>query len=177
MGGSPPRRLKRAAVRPSCKPMTLHFAPIAPPIASPVAGLTARPSARAAVAALARPARDAVAALALVCLATIVRAEVDLQDWIPGVLVFPDDAAVVTDREIGSTVRMFSVTTAAATGPLLETWEEALRSGGYDIERDADELLDNALEFSGPGISAAKIVANRAAGEGQTLIEFDATLD
>jgi hypothetical protein len=128
-------------------------------------------------AAIVRQARAALAAaLALAILATVVRAEAELQAWIPQVLELPADAEVVTDREIGSSVRMLSVTTAAETGPLLRSWEEALRTGGYNIEQDADELLDNALEFSGPGISAAKIVANRRAENGLTLIEFDATL-
>jgi hypothetical protein len=129
---------------------------------------------------LARPARDALAAVlfvGLLAVAPTVRAEVQLQAWIPQVLDIPADAEVVTDREIGSSVRMFSVTTGAETGPLLEGWEQALRDNGYDIERDTDELLDNALEFSGPGISAAKIVANRRAENGLTLIEFDATLE
>ena len=119
----------------------------------------------------------ALAALVLAGPATMARAETQMQAWIPQVLDLPADAEVVTDREIGSTVRMFSVTTGAETGPLLESWESALRASGYDIERDTDELLDNALEFSGPGISAAKIVANRRPDDGLTLIEFDATLD
>lgn len=126
---------------------------------------------------LIRPMRDALSALMLVCLASMVWAEAEIQAWIPEVLEFPADAEVVTDREIGSTVRMFSVSTAAETGPLLEGWQQALRESGFAIEQDADQLLDNALEFSGPGISAAKIVANRRTENGRTLIEFDATLD
>lgn len=148
----------------------MTIAPAAPPAASLLPRLPA-PNWRAIV-------RDMLAAAALVCLATVVAyAEAALQDWIPEVVELPTDAAVVTDREIGSTVRMFSVTTGEETGPLLEGWAEALRTNGYDIERDTDELLEQAIQFSGPGIANAKIVATRSAEGGQTLIEFDATLD
>lgn len=134
-------------------------------------------SVRFSAAAIGRHARDAIAALGLLCAATLVQAEVNLQDWIPQVLAFPSDAEVVTDREIGSSVRLFSVRTAEETGPLLRDWQETLRENGYAIQQDADELLDNALEFSGPGIANAKIVANRTDEDGQTVIEFDATLN
>jgi hypothetical protein len=72
---------------------------------------------------------------------------------------------------------MFSVATAEDAGPLLAAWEEALRTSGYAIEREREELVEGSIEFSGPGIANAKIVANRTADDGQTLIEFDATLD
>lgn len=150
--------------------MTTLTAPLAPPFAR---GFT-RPSA----AWLARAARDAGLAACLVLFATAIAwAEMTLQEWIPAELDFPADAEVVTDREIGSTVRMFSVSTAEETDPLLDRWEEALRTSGYAIERESEELVEGSIEFSGPGIANAKIVANRAAEDGQTLIEFDATLD
>lgn len=151
----------------------MQTAPVAPLPARPVPGVRAPVLAR-----LGRAARDAAVAGLLVCLgAVLAHAEVTLQDWIPEVLTLPADAEVVTDREIGSTVRMFSVSTGEDAGPLLASWEEALRTGGYAIERDTEELVEGAIEFSGPGISNAKIVANRTDEDGQTLIEFDATLD
>ena len=150
--------------------MTTLTAPAAPPLAR----VPSLPGA----AALGRPARDAALAGGLVLAATAVAwAEMAVQDWIPETLEFPADAEMVTDREIGSTVRMFSVATGAETGPLLAAWEEALRTGGYAIDRDSEELVEGAIEFSGPGIANAKIVANRSAEDGQTLIEFDATLN
>jgi hypothetical protein len=150
--------------------MTTLAAPFAPPLA-PGPALPSR-------SALARAARDAVLAGGIVLLATAMAwAEMTLQDWIPAELEFPADAEVVTDREIGSTVRMFSVTTGQDSAPLLATWEEALRTNGYAIEREREELVEGAIEFSGPGIANAKIVATRSAEDGQTLIEFDATLD
>ncbi|RDC73345.1 hypothetical protein DLJ49_07175 [Rhodovulum sp. 12E13] len=150
--------------------MTTFAAPIAPPFAPG--------SVRLPVVGVARAARDAtLAALVVLCATALAWAEMALQDWIPAELDFPADAQVVTDREIGSTVRMFSVATGEETGPLLERWEEALRTSGYAIERESEELVEGSIEFSGPGIANAKIVANRVAEDGQTLIEFDATLD
>jgi len=130
----------------------------------------------------ARVARACLAALVSLALVAATPAlaqqpESEAQDWIPKALTFPADAEIVTDRAVGSTVRMFSVTTSAEAGPLLEGWAEALRAEGYAIEQGAEELLEDAIEFSGPGIANAKIVASRTAEEGETLIEFDATLD
>ncbi|KPQ04385.1 MAG: hypothetical protein HLUCCA09_01550 [Rhodobacteraceae bacterium HLUCCA09] len=150
--------------------MTTLAAPLAPPLAL---GSTL-PSA----AGFARAARDAGLAACLVLFATAIAwAEMTLQDWIPAVLDFPADAEVVTDREIGSTVRMFSVSTGEESGPLLAAWEEALSTSGYAIQSEAEELVEGSIEFSGPGIANAKIVANRTTENGQTLIEFDATLN
>ena len=118
-----------------------------------------------------------VAACLVAALSVTARAEITLQDWIPGILTFPDDAQVVIDREIGSSVRMFSFSTAVETGPMLADWQQSLREDGYTIERQADELVGGAIEFSGPGIANAKIVANREGEEGLSIVEFDATLD
>ncbi len=122
--------------------------------------------------------REALVAACLVAaLAVAARAEITLQDWIPDILAFPEDAEVVIDREIGSSVRMFSFSTAAETGPMLDDWESSLRDNGFTIEREADELVGGAIEFSGPGIANAKIVANREDAAGVSIVEFDATLD
>ncbi len=151
----------------------MHTAPVAPLLVPAIPRIRSNVPAR-----LGRAGRDAIAAGLIVCLGVaLAHAEVALQDWIPDVLAMPADAEVVTDREIGSTVRMFSLSTDEDVGPLLASWEEALRNGGYSIERDTEELVEGAIEFSGPGISNAKIVANRTAEDGETLIEFDATLN
>lgn len=46
-------------------------------------------------------------------------------------LAIPDHAEVVTDRAIGSTVRMFSIATAADVDALFADWEESLSGNGY----------------------------------------------
>ncbi|MEE4119977.1 MAG: hypothetical protein V2I65_13250 [Paracoccaceae bacterium] len=122
--------------------------------------------------------REALVSACIVgALAVAARAEVTLQDWIPGILAFPEDAEVLIDREIGSSVRMFSFATTADTGPMLADWERSLRDNGFTIEREADELVDGSIEFSGPGIANAKIVATRRDDAGASIVEFDATLD
>jgi len=145
--------------------MTLVAQPLqfAPPLPAPRIG---------------RAVRDAGLAAGLVAgLGVAAWAEATLQAWIPDVLDVPADAEVVTDREIGSSVRMFSFATATDTGPMLDAWEEALRGGGFAIERQVDELVADTIEFSGPGIANAKIVASREDAEGRTLVQFDATLN
>lgn len=70
--------------------------------------------------------RDALIAAWLVLAASaVVYAEEHLQDWIPDVLAIPDDAEVVTDRAINTTVRMFSIATAADVDELFEGWRKA----------------------------------------------------
>lgn len=98
-------------------------------------------------------------------------ADEHLQDWIP------DDAEVVTDRAIGSTVRMFSIATGADVDALFADWEESLSGNGYPVTQGADDLLDRSIEFSGPGIANAKIIVAPTTDDGRSIIEFDATLD
>ncbi len=110
------------------------------------------------------PRRDAVLAAILVFSATALlhaqdRIEAWTQDWVPTILEVPADAILLTDREIGSTVRMFSFSTGADVDALFETWEAALRDGGFPIDQGADDLLERSIEFSGRGITNAKIVA------------------
>ena len=123
--------------------------------------------------------RNVAAAGAIVWLASLVaHAEIAVQDWIPGVLDFPEDAEVVADRAVGSAIRMYSVTTAADGAEVLGLWQAALEAAGFVISAGRDDLLPNAVEFSGPGIINAKIVATTSpAADGRTLIEFDATLE
>ncbi|MFO7921762.1 MAG: hypothetical protein R6U99_13320, partial [Nioella sp.] len=116
--------------------------------------------------------------LLLSVLATAVAyADEHLQDWTPDVIAIPDDAEVVTDRAIGSTVRMFSIATGADVDALFADWKESLSGNGYSVTQGADALLDRSIEFSGPGITNAKIVVAPATEDGRNIIEFDATLD
>ncbi|MGC9369415.1 MAG: hypothetical protein ACP5DX_07770 [Paracoccaceae bacterium] len=99
------------------------------------------------------------------------------QDWVPDVLDFPDDLDVLSSREIGSTVRMFAISTNADPAALMTAWEDALRTNGFLIERNLGDVLEGAIEFSGSGIANAKIVVAPRRGNGETtIIEFDATL-
>ncbi|MEY8838261.1 hypothetical protein AB9K41_04360 [Cribrihabitans sp. XS_ASV171] len=124
------------------------------------------------------PVRDMIfAAVIVLGAAAIVHADEPLQDWIPDVLAFPEDAEIVADRSIGSSVRMFSISTGENAQELLSTWEESLNVNGYRVTRSEGELLDQSIEFSGPGIANAKIIVAPTTEEGQTLIEFDATLE
>ena len=99
------------------------------------------------------------------------------QDWVPEILAVPQDAELLTDRSVGSTIRLFSFSTAADVDQLFIDWETALREGGYVIDQGADDLLDRSIEFSGTGIANAKIVAGVTDQDGRTVIEVDATLD
>jgi hypothetical protein len=99
------------------------------------------------------------------------------QDWVPTVLGVPDDAELLRDREIGSSVRMFSFATGQDVDTLMRDWETALQEGGFQIDSSQDELVERAIEFSGTGISNAKIVASVTDENGQTIIEIDATLE
>ncbi|MGP1355900.1 hypothetical protein [Roseicyclus sp.] len=119
----------------------------------------------------------ALAALIVLALSAISRADEHVQEWIPDVLVFPDDAEVVSDRAVGSAIRMFSISTERDVAEILATWEENLRQGGYAITQQSDELLDGAIEFSGPGIVNAKIILAPTAETGRNVIQFDATLE
>jgi len=122
--------------------------------------------------------RDAlIAAWLLLAASAVVYADEHLQDWIPDILTIPDDAEVMTDRAIGSTVRMFSIATGADADALLADWEERLNGNGYPVTHGADDLLDRSIEFSGPGIANAKIIIAPTSDDGRSIIEFDATLD
>jgi hypothetical protein len=124
-------------------------------------------------------ARAASAALLLVLAGGLAAEEpVDrwVQDWVPAVLRMPADAEVLSDRSVGSSVRMFSVSTTEEVAPLLDEWQEALRLDGYVIDQGSSELLDGSVEFSGRGISNAKIVEAPTTADGLAVIQFDATL-
>jgi hypothetical protein len=109
--------------------------------------------------------------------AAVVYAEAEIQEWIPTVLAIPEDAEVVMDRAIGASVRMFSITTGADVDALLADWEESLNDNGFPVTQSGNDLLDRAIEFSGPGIANAKILVAPSTDEGRNIIEFDATLN
>jgi len=117
------------------------------------------------------------AALIILSKNSIVYADERFQDWIPDVIVIPQDAKVVTDRAIGSTVRMFSILTGANVETLFADWEESLSSNGYLITQNDGELQKWSIEFSGPGIANAKIILAPVTENNDHLIEFDATLN
>jgi hypothetical protein len=99
------------------------------------------------------------------------------QDWVPTVMGVPEDAELLRDREIGSSVRMFSFATGQDVDALMRDWETALQEAGFQIDSSQDELVERSIEFSGTGITNAKIVASVTDENGQTIIEIDATLD
>jgi hypothetical protein len=122
--------------------------------------------------------RDAaMAAVIVLSLSAIAWADEHIQDWIPDVLAFPEDTEVVADRAVGSTIRMFSISTETDVGTLFAEWEESLRSNGYPVTQKLDELLETSIEFSGPGIVNAKIILAPTADSGRNVIQFDVTLD
>lgn len=124
------------------------------------------------------PTRGLIAAVwLLLATSAVVSADEHLQDWIPDVLTIPDDAEVLTDRAIGSSVRMLSIVTGADVDALFVEWEESLNVNGYPVTQGADDLLDRSIEFSGPGIANAKIIVAPTTEDGQSVIEFDATLN
>jgi len=127
------------------------------------------------------PFRDMLMAAVLVVAASAVlhaqeRLEEWTQDWVPSVLPIPEDAELLTDRQIGSSARMFSFSTDEDVDDLFVTWESALEDDGFQIDQAPDELLERSIEFSGSGIANAKIVAGVTDPDGRTVIEVDATL-
>ncbi len=98
-------------------------------------------------------------------------------EWLPEALELPADMEVLSDRAIGSSLRMFSFTTQGDAATLLVEWQEDLRLSGFTIDDTKDELLDQIIEFSGPGINSAKIVIASTDDDGRAIIEFDATLE
>jgi len=99
------------------------------------------------------------------------------QEWIPSAIEFPDDAEVLIDQEIGAVIRMLSFTTAEDADELLSDWRMALHAEGYTISEPGVGSMEQAIEFSGGGISNAKIIVAPSSSEGRSVIEFDATLN
>jgi hypothetical protein len=122
------------------------------------------------------PVRAVVVAAAMMAAAPA-DAEEPRQDWLPDDLAMPEDAELVTERAIGSSIRLFTISTAEDVDTHFAAWEESLRENGYEIIQGEDEVLARSIEFSGGGISNAKIILSPTTNEDRRLIEFDATLD
>lgn len=105
-----------------------------------------------------------------------VLAQEQVQGWVPAELELPADSEVLTDRSIGSSLRMFSFRTDEDVDTLLNEWEVALQTAGYTIIQGEGDLLERAIEFSGQGISNAKIAVAPASADDSKVIEIDATL-
>ncbi|HBZ42999.1 MAG TPA: hypothetical protein DEO85_02860 [Maritimibacter sp.] len=122
--------------------------------------------------------RDMLFGLVLTLFATvIVYADEMPQSWVPEVLALPDDAEIQTDRAIGSSIRMFSFSTATDVDELFGDWSAALESDGYSIRPHEAELEKTAIEFSGRDILNAKIATEVASADDRVVITFDATLE
>jgi hypothetical protein len=122
--------------------------------------------------------RKVMGAAAVILLATGAVAQDDIpQGWVPEAIRLPSDAEVLTDRAIGSSLRMFSFATAEDVDEMLTDWEDELRLAGYSVLQSPDELLDRVIEFSGPGIGNAKIAVAPNRTDDRRIVEIDATLD
>jgi len=155
--------------------MTAMICPPAPAAFWPSFKLA--PLARAGWAELHAHLRSGLLVVVLVLAASIAAlAEDALQDWLPEALEFPADMEVVTDRAIGSSIRMFSFSTARDGEELLAEWEVALQEAGYLINQSQDDIIGSAIEFSGDDILNAKILVAPQSNGDITVIEFDATL-
>lgn len=111
-----------------------------------------------------------------VVLAAGVHAQEDQPDWLPEEIELPADHEVLMNRAIGSSIRMFSISTKRDAEQLLEEWEDALREGGYRITQGQNDVLDASIEFSSDAINNAKIVISPSPDDDRSTIEFDATL-
>lgn len=96
--------------------------------------------------------------------------------WLPEVMELPMDMDLLTDRAIGSKLRMFSFSTDDDPESLLIEWEEALQMSGYTIDQAQDTVLDKVIEFSGQNINNAKVVISPISDDGRAVIQIDATL-
>lgn len=113
---------------------------------------------------------------AFVLMASALPALAQDQGWVPAELELPADSEVLTDRAIGSSLRMFSFRTEEDVDTLLNEWEAALQAAGYTIIQGEGDLLERAIEFSGQGISNAKIAVAPASADDTKVVEIDATL-
>lgn len=108
--------------------------------------------------------------------ATTAQSEEQVQEWLPDVLAIPEDVEVLSDRKIGSNLRMLTLRTSVDVDDLLVEWENTLRANGYTIGRLSETPPTRVIEFKGTGIVNAKIIASpEGNGEG-TVIQIDATV-
>jgi hypothetical protein len=116
------------------------------------------------------------AAVALVLGMAPVIADEQPQSWIPQEIILPDDMEVVTDRRIGSAIRVFTFTTAEDGETLADTWREALETGPYQVMPAAEGLDQRLIEFSGGRVQNGQIAFSRGADGTNTMVQFDASL-
>jgi len=116
------------------------------------------------------------AAVLLLALPAHAGNEIEVQDWIPEVLEMPDDIEVVTDRAIGSSIRVFRISTEEDSTELLERWRTALEEEGFNVEASSTELESQQVQFSGSGIENATISIAPDTADGRSALSFDATL-
>lgn len=98
------------------------------------------------------------------------------QDWIPEELVLPEDMEIVTDRSIGSAIRVFTFTTAEDTDTLADRWRDALTTGPYQVVPPAEGMDQRLIEFSGGRIQNGQIAFSQGAASTETTVQFDASL-
>lgn len=98
------------------------------------------------------------------------------QDWIPEELELPEDMEIVTDRSIGSAIRVFTFTTAEDTDTLADRWREALTTGPYQVVPPAEGMDKRLIEFSGGNIQNGQIAFSEGASSTDTTVQFDASL-
>lgn len=108
--------------------------------------------------------------------AAIVYADEIPQSWVPEVIALPDDAELTEDRSVGSSIRMFSISTETDVEVLLGDWSAALKDDGYSIRPQHAELNKTTVEFSGHDILNAKIATEAASIGDRVVIAFDVTL-
>ena len=119
---------------------------------------------------------DMILGVALSLCATVIVYADEIQGWVPEAIILPDDAEVVMNREIGSSIRMFSFSTQADVEVLFRDWSAALEESKYSLRPQQTEFDETAIEFSGEDILNAKIAAGVANGDEPVVITFDATL-
>jgi hypothetical protein len=117
-----------------------------------------------------------IAAAALLLSIAPVLADEQPQSWIPSEIALPDDMEVVTDRRIGSAIRVFTFTTKEDGETLADTWREALETGPYQVMPAAEGLDQRLIEFSGGRVQNGQIAFSRGADGSNTMVQFDASL-
>ncbi len=123
---------------------------------------------------LTHTARIAIATLFLSVMPVL--AEDHPQSWIPQEITLPDDIEIVTERSIGSVIRVFTFTTKEDGDALADLWRDALETGPYQVKPAAEGLDQRLIEFTGGRVQNGQIAFSRGADSTDTLVQFDASL-
>lgn len=118
---------------------------------------------------------QATAAAVFLTVSPLMAQEAD-QSWIPEEISLPEDMEIVTDRSIGSAIRVFTFTTAEDTDSLADRWREALTNGPYQVQPPSEGMDQRLIEFSGGRIQNAQIAFSQGAASTDTTVQFDASL-